>query len=74
MSLINPNCARKQKFEMLSKKLLYAMRFDHTETLLRMDENVGIIFGIERRNLISYKWSLRKWRREVDGLIIIVFS
>jgi hypothetical protein len=24
--------------------------------------------------LISYKWSLRKWRREVDGLIIIVFS
>jgi hypothetical protein len=53
MSLIDLNEASKQKFEMPSKKLLCAMRFDNSEKLLRILENLGTIFGIERRNMIG---------------------
>jgi hypothetical protein len=56
MSLIDPDSASKQKFEMPSKKLLCAMRIDNSEKLLRIVENLGIIFGIERRNMIGYLW------------------
>jgi len=53
MSLIDLCSASKQKFEMPSKKLLCAMPLDHSEKLLRIVENLGMIFGIERRNMIG---------------------